>query len=243
MRFSLWIQQRRIRFCVNLWRKCNGDSGNDWTSVRERKHEPYTESPNLLRPKKRSDRLRANSGACSSFSLTSRDCSQRFRPGSPNSQFRILLWRFTATAWTRVKTSPQIRRQKIWLLHQDNIPPHTSFFIRDFFFAKKNMTVVPRLPYFSFSPTKDKTESAILTKLRWWRHNRNQYWTASQNTTSRLDLNNGRGAENGAYVRKGITSSVMAASRPEIRFWPDGSTSPENYLSLFEILTGVLAFP
>jgi hypothetical protein len=31
---------------------CDGDPGNDSTSVRGRKHEPYTESPNSQRPKK-----------------------------------------------------------------------------------------------------------------------------------------------------------------------------------------------
>jgi hypothetical protein len=33
------------------------------------------------------------------------DRSQRIRPGRPNNQFRILLWRFTPTAWKCVKTS------------------------------------------------------------------------------------------------------------------------------------------
>jgi hypothetical protein len=28
---------------------------------------------------------------------------------------------------------------------------------------------------------------------------------------------------------QGTTSSVMVASRTKVRFWPDGSTSPENY--------------
>jgi hypothetical protein len=48
-----------------------GDPGNDQTSVRERKHEQYTESPDSLRPK-RQGRWRRESRACSSLSLTSR---------------------------------------------------------------------------------------------------------------------------------------------------------------------------
>jgi hypothetical protein len=34
-------------------RKCDGDPGNDWTSVWVRKHEPYTENPNSPRPKEK----------------------------------------------------------------------------------------------------------------------------------------------------------------------------------------------
>jgi hypothetical protein len=38
-----------------LWnsrKTCDGDLGNDYTGVRGRKHEPYTESPNSKRQKK-----------------------------------------------------------------------------------------------------------------------------------------------------------------------------------------------
>jgi hypothetical protein len=34
-------------------------------------------------------------------------------------------------------------RQKNWLSHHHNAPPHTSFFTRDFFFTKNSITVVP----------------------------------------------------------------------------------------------------
>jgi hypothetical protein len=42
-------------------------------------------------------------------------------------------------------------------------------------------------------------------------------------------LKNGRSAEYGAYMRKGTTSRVMVASRPRVRFWTDGGTSPRSY--------------
>jgi hypothetical protein len=40
------------------------------------------------------------------FSLTPREFSQRVRPGEPNSQFCILLLRFTATVCKCAMTSP-----------------------------------------------------------------------------------------------------------------------------------------
>jgi hypothetical protein len=43
-------EQRHILY--NSRKKCDGDPGNDLTSVRGRKHEPYTESPNSPRTKK-----------------------------------------------------------------------------------------------------------------------------------------------------------------------------------------------
>jgi hypothetical protein len=61
------------------------------------------------------------------------DTSLTIHPGRPNSQFRILLWRFTATAWKCGKTSPKLWQQKNWLLHRDD------------------MTIVPHPPYFSVS--------------------------------------------------------------------------------------------
>jgi hypothetical protein len=58
----------------------------------------------------------------------------------------------------------------------------------------------------------------------------------SQNTTSRMHLKNIRSVGKGAYVRKRTTSRVMVASRPKIKFWPDGNTSLGNYGSLFVVL-------
>jgi hypothetical protein len=39
------------KFCANLRKNRDGDPGNDYTSTRGRKHEPYTGSTNSTRPK------------------------------------------------------------------------------------------------------------------------------------------------------------------------------------------------
>jgi hypothetical protein len=80
-----------------------------------------------------------------------------------------------------------------------------------------------------FSRLKLSWKAAVLTHWRWSRQNRRQYWTPSQNTTSKMHLKNGISAGKGAYVQKGTTSRVMVASRPKVSFWPDGSTNPRNY--------------
>jgi hypothetical protein len=64
------------------------------------------------RDRKRRGRWRAKSRACSSFSLTSRGCSQRIRPCRPNRQFRILLRGFTVTARKSANMSPRILATK-----------------------------------------------------------------------------------------------------------------------------------
>jgi hypothetical protein len=51
---------------------------------------------------------------------------------------------------------PELWQQKNWLLHHDNKQSHTSFFTREFFFTKSNMTVVLHPPCFSVSPLKIK---------------------------------------------------------------------------------------
>jgi hypothetical protein len=44
-----------------------------------------------------------------------------------------------------------------WLLHHDNAPSHTFFFIREFL-AKNNMIAVPTRPTFLCSSIEDKAE-------------------------------------------------------------------------------------
>jgi hypothetical protein len=47
--------------------------------------------------------------------------------------------------------------KKNWLLYQDNAPPDTSFFTREFFFTKNNMTVVLHPHYVSLLPRVNAT--------------------------------------------------------------------------------------
>jgi hypothetical protein len=56
---------------------------------------------------------------------------------------------------------------------------------------------------------------------------------------SRIDLKNGRSAENSAYARKRTTSKLMVATVPKVNFRPDGSTSPVNYGYTFMVLINI----
>jgi hypothetical protein len=161
------------------------------------------------------------------------NCSQRIRPGRPNSQFCILLWRFLATAWKCAKASPRTFATKELAVASQQCTASHSFFTREFL-TKNNMTVVPHPPYLPdlapcdfplFPQLMIKLEDPVLTQFRWSRQNWRRCWPPSQNTTSSMHLTDGRSAGNGAYVRKGTTWRVMVVGS----FWPDGSTSPGNY--------------
>jgi hypothetical protein len=80
-----------------------------------------------------------------------------------------------------------------------------------------------------FSDWRWNWKAAILTQLRWSRQIRRRCWTPPQNKTSRIHLKIGRSAGNGTYARKRNTWRVMAASRPNVSFWSNDSTSPGNY--------------
>jgi hypothetical protein len=108
---SPWIQLSNIRnrntkesLCKSR-KKCEGRRDSDYTSVRGKKREPYTESPNSPGPKKGET---GEEQSVHNVLLHQEDCSQWIRPGRSNSQYRTLLRRFTATPWKYAKTSPRI---------------------------------------------------------------------------------------------------------------------------------------
>jgi hypothetical protein len=104
--------------------------------------------------------------------------SQRVLPGRPNSQFRILLWRITATAKKCAKTSPwTLVTKELAVASRQRTALH-FLFAREFL-TINNMAVIhhsPYLPLFNFK------------QLRWSTQNRRLCWTPSQNMTSRMHL-------------------------------------------------------
>jgi hypothetical protein len=102
------------------------------------------------------------------------------------------------------------------------------------FLPKNNMTVIPHPPYFSVSVIEDKTERPPFSHN--WGDQGRIAGSAEHPHRTRLPeciLKKGRSAGNGAYAQKGNTSRVILAIRPEVSFWPDGSTITGNYGSLF----------
>jgi hypothetical protein len=97
---------------------------------------------------------------------------------------------FTATAWNCVKTSPRnLATKQLAVASRQRTISH-------FLFTRK-FVVIPTHPTFLSFP--------YLTQLRWSRQNRRRCWTPSQNTTSKMDLRNGRSAGNCVYAhRRGL---------------------------------------
>jgi hypothetical protein len=99
VRFRYGYDKETARNILKILEKLRWRPWQYYTSFRGRKCEPYTESPNSPRPKKcETDEERSQEHA-HYFVLYQGDCSQIIRPGSQNSQFRILLWSFTGTVW------------------------------------------------------------------------------------------------------------------------------------------------
>jgi hypothetical protein len=77
-------------------------------------------------------------------------CSQRIRPGKPNSQFRITLWRFTVTAWKCAKTCTRtLATRELDVASQQRTVSH-FLFTKEFFYQKQH-DCRPHPLYFSLS--------------------------------------------------------------------------------------------
>jgi hypothetical protein len=95
------LTKEQYKILCKSWTNCDEDHRNDWTSFVGRKHGPYMESPNSLGPKKKkkneTDEEQSQEHA-HNVHWHQGDCLQIIHLGTPNSQFRILLCRFTVTA-------------------------------------------------------------------------------------------------------------------------------------------------
>jgi hypothetical protein len=116
---------------------------------------------------------------------------------------------------------PELWRQKKWLLHHDSAPPHTSLFTRDFLYQTQHDCRPPTHPDFLFPRLTIQLKDRHLDTVE----NRRRCWTASQNTTSRMHLKTAR-ALGTAILAEG---DLMVTIRSKASFWPDVSSSPENY--------------
>jgi hypothetical protein len=183
---SRWIWQRVcIKFCsligksvtetLALIRQASGEE----SMSRTRKVQTHQD-------RKRRDTCRAKSKACTSFSLISRTMSQRICPGMPNSQFRTLLWSFTATAWKCAKTSPRtLVTKELAVASRQRTVSHFLLHHGIFYQKQHDCRPTPTL-LFCFLDWSWNLKAAVLTQLRWWRQNLRRCWTPSQNTTSRM---------------------------------------------------------
>jgi hypothetical protein len=100
---SQWIWQRNIKFCAHLGRKAFGEESMSCTLKVETHWD--LEVVTLVKSK-------AKSMIIIFFGIRGIDCSQVIRPDRPSSQFRLLLWQFTETAWKCAKTSPRTSATK-----------------------------------------------------------------------------------------------------------------------------------
>jgi hypothetical protein len=167
------------------------------------------------------------------------DCSQRVRPGMPNSQFRLLLWCLTATMWKCAKTSPRtLVTKELAVGSRQRTSLHFLFHQGIFFFTKNNITVTPTHPTCVAWPP---ATCLCIPKWRWdWKAAILTQWGDRGRIAGGTELahrtqlpgyvkKNGRSTGNGAYVRKETTLMVKVTIRLKGGFWPDGSTSPRNY--------------
>jgi hypothetical protein len=134
--------------------------------------EPYTESPSRPRPKKGETSEEQSQEHDHHFLWHQEDCSQIIRPGRPNSQLRILLRQFTATAW---------------LCYIITTYCFTFPFSPVNLWAKTTWLSSPTYRTFLFSRL-EKLKDRHFDIMRCSRQNRRRCWTPTQNTTFRMHL-------------------------------------------------------
>jgi hypothetical protein len=86
------------------------------------------------------------------------DSSQSICTVRPNSQFRTLLWNFTATAWKCAKNSLRTLELRTDYSIMTTRRLTLSFLSKELQ-SKNNMTAVSHPPYFSVSPTEGITQA------------------------------------------------------------------------------------
>jgi hypothetical protein len=112
---------------------------------RRRKHEPYTDSPNSPSPKKARQLKNKVKSMLIIFFYISGIVHKEFVLAGQTIYCDCDVLRLLPESVWRVHS--ELRRQNNWLLHHDDTRSHTSFFTRDFFFTKNNMTVDSHQPY------------------------------------------------------------------------------------------------
>jgi hypothetical protein len=139
-------------------KKCYGGCGNDQTSVRGRKHEPYKESLNSRRPKKaRQAKSKFQKSMLIIFFGIKGIIHKTFALAcqTVNSAYYCDVLRSLRENLRRLR--PELWRQKNWLLNNDNSPSHISFFTREFQPTTTYCRPPPTL-LFSVSQIEHKTE-------------------------------------------------------------------------------------
>jgi hypothetical protein len=159
-------------------------------NVRGRKHEPYKQSPNWSRTKKGETGEEQSRPEHAHHSLWHQgDYSQIIHCGRPSSQFRILLWRFTATAWKCEKTSPRTLATKELTVASQQRTVSNFLSNQGIVLTKTTWLSSPTQPTcLCFTDWSYNWKAVILAQLRSSRQNRRRCWALSQNTTSRMHL-------------------------------------------------------
>jgi hypothetical protein len=124
---------------------------------------------------------------------------------------------------------PNFGDKKNCLLHHDKAPSHTSFFTREVLTKTTRLSSPPTI--LSVFPIEDTIE-----RPPFWQNwgDRGSIAGSAEHPNRTDAFKNGTSAGNGAYERKGKTSSVnVVVRRPKVSFWPDGRTSAGNYEWLF----------